>query len=86
LKNCLKLLFFIHAKVPAMIIWQSMDDLKHKLFYTNLELQNMKVKADVTMRKHKDIVQHLLNLLANAYKERDEARDQLQKLIYKSMS
>jgi hypothetical protein len=46
----------------------------------------MKVKADVTMRKHKDIVQHLLNLLANAYKERDEARDQLQKLIYKSMS
>ena len=85
MKNCLKLLFFIHAKVPAMIIWQSMDDLKHKLFYTNLELQNMKVKADVTMRKHKDIVQHLLNLLANAYKERDEARDQLQKLIDKSM-
>ncbi|KAJ6892733.1 hypothetical protein NC651_025826 [Populus alba x Populus x berolinensis] len=37
-----------------MIIWQSMDDLKHKLFYTNLELQKMKMKADVTLRKHKD--------------------------------
>ncbi|KAJ6983729.1 hypothetical protein NC653_026521 [Populus alba x Populus x berolinensis] len=69
-----------------MIIWQSMDDLKHKLFYTNLELQKIKMKADVTLRKHKDTVQHLLNLLANAYKERDGARDQLHKLIYKSMS
>lgn len=73
-------------EMSALYSYESMDDLKHKLFYTNLELQKMKVKADVTMRKHKDIVQHLLNLLANAYKERDEARDQLQKLIYKSMS
>ena len=63
-----------------------MDDLKHKLLYTTLELQKMKMKADVTLRKHKDTVQYLLNLLANAYKERDGARDQLHKLIYKSMS
>ncbi|KAG6758703.1 hypothetical protein POTOM_039062 [Populus tomentosa] len=73
-------------KCLPLIIWQSMDDLKHKLFYTNRELQKMKMKADVTLRKHKDTVQHLLNLLANAYKERDGARDQLHKLIYKSMS
>ena len=63
-----------------------MDDLKHKLLYTTLELQKMKMKANVTLREQKDTVQHLLNLLANACKERDGARDQLQTLIYKSMS
>ncbi|KAF9676479.1 hypothetical protein SADUNF_Sadunf08G0006200 [Salix dunnii] len=64
----------------------SMDDLKHKLLYTTLELQKMKMKANVTLREQKDTVQHLLNLLANACKERDGARDQLQALLYKSIS
>ncbi|CAK7325102.1 unnamed protein product [Dovyalis caffra] len=84
-------------EMTALYDYESMDDLKHKLLYTNLELQKMKMKANVTLREHKDTVQHLLrehkdtvqhllNQLANAYKERDGARDQLQKLIHKSMS
>ncbi|KAJ6323259.1 hypothetical protein OIU77_012980 [Salix suchowensis] len=42
----------------------SMDDLKHKLLYTTLELQKMKMKANVRLREQKDTVQHLLNLFS----------------------
>ncbi|KAJ6690711.1 hypothetical protein OIU85_006911 [Salix viminalis] len=73
-------------EMSAICGYESMDDLKHKLLYTTLELQKMKMKANVRLREQKDTVQHLLNLLANACKERDGARDQLQALLYRSMS
>ncbi|KAJ6349773.1 hypothetical protein OIU78_006051 [Salix suchowensis] len=72
--------------MSAICGYESMDDLKHKLLYTTLELQKMKMKANVRLREQKDTVQHLLNLLANACKERDGARDQLQALLSRSMS
>ncbi|XP_044479091.1 uncharacterized protein LOC123206051 isoform X2 [Mangifera indica] len=37
-------------------------------------------------RKYKEEVKHLLNLLKVAYQERDEAKDQMQKLLNKFMS
>ncbi|KAB5543943.1 hypothetical protein DKX38_012055 [Salix brachista] len=76
----------IMEEMSAICGYESMDDLKHKLLYTTLELQKMKMKANVRLREQKDTVQHLLNLLANACKERDGARDQLQALLYRSMS
>ncbi|XP_021912561.1 uncharacterized protein LOC110826255 isoform X2 [Carica papaya] len=41
------------------------------------------MEANEEVRKHKEEVKHLLNLLKLAYQERDEAKDQLQKLINK---
>ncbi|RDX99253.1 hypothetical protein CR513_17725, partial [Mucuna pruriens] len=51
---------------------QSYEELKQKLIATTLELE--------TMRKVK---RELLNLLKMAYKERDEAREEVQKLVKK---
>ncbi|XP_021628175.1 uncharacterized protein LOC110626523 isoform X2 [Manihot esculenta] len=62
---------------------ENFDELKHKLMCTTIELESLKVEASEKMRKHKEDVNHLIDLLKMAYKERDEARDQLQKLLNK---
>ncbi|XP_061958556.1 uncharacterized protein LOC133679856 [Populus nigra] len=64
---------------------ESFDELKQKLVYTTIELGSLKVEANEEMRKHKEDVNHLINLLKIAYQERDEAKDQLQKLVNKLM-
>ncbi|KAJ6895074.1 DUF1635 domain-containing protein [Populus alba x Populus x berolinensis] len=62
---------------------ESFDELKQKLVYTTIELGSLKVEANEEMRKHKEDVDHLINLLKIAYQERDEAKGQLQKLVNK---
>ncbi|KAI5576080.1 hypothetical protein POPTR_009G027100v4 [Populus trichocarpa] len=64
---------------------ESFDELKQKLVYTTIELGSLKVEANEEMRKHKEDVNHLINLLKIAYQERDEAKGQLQKLVNKLM-
>ncbi|KAJ6895109.1 hypothetical protein NC651_021562 [Populus alba x Populus x berolinensis] len=64
---------------------ESFDELKQKLVYTTIELGSLKVEANEEMRKHKEDVDHLINLLKIAYQERDEAKGQLQKLVNKLM-
>ncbi|KAG5238171.1 E3 ubiquitin-protein ligase [Salix suchowensis] len=61
----------------------SFDELKQKLVYATIELGSLKVEANEEMRKHKEDVNHLINLLKMAYQERDEAKGQLQKLVNK---
>ncbi|KAJ4842275.1 hypothetical protein Tsubulata_023798 [Turnera subulata] len=63
----------------------NIDDLKQKLFYTTIELESLKMKANEEMSKHREDVKQLLILLKAAYQERDEAKDQLQKLVNKFM-
>ncbi|PRQ33897.1 hypothetical protein RchiOBHm_Chr5g0062781 [Rosa chinensis] len=58
---------------------ESTDDLNKKLLYTTLELETMKNLATESQEN----VKNLLNLLKVAYKERDEARDQLHKFFNK---
>ncbi|CAK9140222.1 unnamed protein product [Ilex paraguariensis] len=60
---------------------ESIDELKQKLLYTIVELESVKVEANEELTKNKEYVKQLLQLLTAACKERDEARDQLQKLI-----
>ncbi|XP_050229054.1 uncharacterized protein LOC126678195 [Mercurialis annua] len=62
---------------------EGIDEMKQKLLYTTIELETLKVEATEEMRKHKEDVKQLIDLLKNAYKERDEAKDQLQKLLNK---
>ncbi|KAM7527833.1 hypothetical protein LguiB_031243 [Lonicera macranthoides] len=65
---------------------ESIDELKQKLFYTTLELQSVKVEAKEEMRKNKENVKQLFELVKIACQERDEARDQLQTLLNKLIS
>ncbi|XP_070044571.1 uncharacterized protein [Nicotiana tomentosiformis] len=62
---------------------ENMDEMRQKLMYTNLELENLKVEKSEDMRKNKEYVKELIQLLKMVCQERDEARKQLQKLLNK---
>ncbi|KAK6935914.1 Protein of unknown function DUF1635 [Dillenia turbinata] len=62
---------------------ESIEELKQRLLLTTYELETTRNEAVEEMRKSKENVKQLLNLLMIAYQERDEARDQLQKLLNK---
>ncbi|XVE59203.1 hypothetical protein DITRI_Ditri05aG0026800 [Diplodiscus trichospermus] len=64
---------------------EDFDELKLKLQCTTVELESFKMEANEQIRKYKEEIKHLLNLLKLAYQERDESRDQLQKLLNKLM-
>ncbi|KAK2643166.1 hypothetical protein Ddye_024929 [Dipteronia dyeriana] len=64
---------------------ENIDELKQKVLYTSIELESMKMEANEALKKHKEEVKQLLNLLKIAYQERDEAKDNLQKLLNKLM-
>ncbi|KAJ9178238.1 hypothetical protein P3X46_010138 [Hevea brasiliensis] len=64
---------------------ENIDELRQKLLCTTVELESLKVEASEEMRKHKEDVKHLVDLLKMAYKERDEAKEQLQKLLNELM-
>ncbi|XP_076916311.1 uncharacterized protein LOC143575962 [Bidens hawaiensis] len=56
------------------------DELKLKIHYTALELEAVRAKANEEMIKNTESVKQLLQLLKLVCHERDEARDQIQKL------
>ncbi|XP_039162663.1 uncharacterized protein LOC120290460 [Eucalyptus grandis] len=58
-----------------------MEELRQKILCTSLELEAVKMEKSEEIKRYKENVKHLLSLLKTAYQERDEARDQLQKLI-----
>lgn len=60
---------------------RDMDQLGQKLLYTTLELEKLRSEAEDEMRKSKEYVKQLIELLKCAIEERDEARKQLEKLI-----
>ncbi|XP_009615276.1 uncharacterized protein LOC107764570 [Nicotiana tabacum] len=62
---------------------ETIDEMRQKLMYTNLELENLKVEKNEEMRKNKEYVKQLIQLLNMVCQERDEAKDQLQKLLNK---
>ncbi|XWS71736.1 hypothetical protein CRYUN_Cryun03dG0164100 [Craigia yunnanensis] len=64
---------------------ENFDELKLKLQYTTIELESVKMEANEQTRKYREEVKNLINLLKLTYQERDEARDQLQKLLNKLM-
>ncbi|XP_010510590.1 PREDICTED: uncharacterized protein LOC104786828 [Camelina sativa] len=65
-------------------IWfyqESMDELRQKLQYSSFELEAVKAKANEETKLHQEEVKNLLHLLKRTRQERDEAKDQLQKLL-----
>lgn len=61
----------------------SMEDLIQKLHYSNTELETARREAKEQARKNEEDIKNLIHLLSTANKERDEARDQLQKILNK---
>ncbi|KAI3788115.1 hypothetical protein L2E82_00784 [Cichorium intybus] len=64
---------------------ENIDELKQKLLYTTLELEAVKAETDERMKRNTESMKQVLQLLKIAYQERDEAKDQLQKLLMKIM-
>ncbi|KAI4385535.1 hypothetical protein MLD38_003549 [Melastoma candidum] len=67
-------------------IWnapESEEELRQKLRLTALELEAARMEAAEEAKNHKDSTLQFLCLLQAAYQERDEARDQLQKILNK---
>lgn len=62
---------------------QNVEELKQKLFYTTLELEAAKAENDEEMKRSRELMKQLLHSLKIACQERDEAKDQLQKLLNK---
>ncbi|KAL5581079.1 hypothetical protein UlMin_013521 [Ulmus minor] len=59
----------------------NVDELKQKLLDTTMELESVKMEAREQIKKSEVSIKNLLNLVKIAYKERDEAREQLQKIL-----
>ncbi|XP_076944851.1 uncharacterized protein LOC143615666 [Bidens hawaiensis] len=64
---------------------ENVDELKQKLVYTTLELEAVKAKSHEEMKKKMELTKQLLQSLKIVCQERDEAKDQLQKLLNKIM-
>ncbi|XP_058109808.1 uncharacterized protein LOC131253007 [Magnolia sinica] len=64
---------------------QSVEELQHTLLYTKLELESTVMAAKEEKRRNEEHVNQLLKLLNVAFQERDEAKNQLQRLLNKIM-
>ncbi|CAI9770539.1 unnamed protein product [Fraxinus pennsylvanica] len=74
--------------MEEMVWWsyqENIDEMNQKLMYAILELEKLKVDASEESRKNKEYVMQLIQLLNITIQERDEARNQLQKLLEKFM-
>ncbi|XP_055835267.1 uncharacterized protein LOC129903753 [Solanum dulcamara] len=60
---------------------ETVDELRQKLLYTNLELEQLKTEKIDEMRKNKEYVKQLIQILKIVCQERDEAKDEIQKLV-----
>ncbi|XP_055834717.1 uncharacterized protein LOC129903238 [Solanum dulcamara] len=62
---------------------ETMDEMRQNLLYTSLELEKLKLQMSEEMMKNKEYVKQLIQFLKMVCQERDEAKDQLQKLLNK---
>ncbi|XP_077213758.1 uncharacterized protein LOC143848649 [Tasmannia lanceolata] len=59
------------------------EELKHSLLCTTLELESIQLSAKEEKRKAEENMKQLLQILKVAFDERDEAKDKLQRLLNK---
>ncbi|KAL9243941.1 hypothetical protein vseg_017772 [Gypsophila vaccaria] len=60
---------------------KSMEELRHTLLYTTMELEQTRIAAQEEINKREEQVTHLKELLNKAIKERDESQDKCRKLL-----
>lgn len=68
----------------ALLDGQDIEELKQKLLYTTIELESVRLEASEEVRRNKENIKQLHQLLKVASQERDEAKDQLHKLLNNS--
>ncbi|KAL0845080.1 hypothetical protein Bca101_018326 [Brassica carinata] len=68
-------------ELGSVWFYQEMDELREKLQYSSFELEAVKIKANEESKLHREEVKNFLHLLKLARQERDEAKDQLQKIL-----
>ncbi|KAB2038708.1 hypothetical protein ERO13_D03G139200v2 [Gossypium hirsutum] len=64
---------------------KTMEELKHSLLCTTMELEQTKILVQEELRKRDDQVLELKELLSKAMKERDEAKEKYQKLFLEKL-
>lgn len=62
-----------------------MEELRHSLLYTTLELEQTRLAVQEELRKRDDQLIHLKDLLSNAIRERDEAQEKCQRLFFEKV-
>ncbi|KAK8598337.1 hypothetical protein V6N13_094310 [Hibiscus sabdariffa] len=60
---------------------RTVEDLKHSLLYTTMELEQTRLLVQEELRKRDDQLVELKGLLSKAMKERDEAHEKCQRLL-----
>lgn len=82
----------IHKQHNAIVIWpiwpsifQTMEDLRHCLLYTTLELENTKLAVEQEINKREHQLIHIRKLVEKVARERDEAHDQCQRLLLQNI-
>ncbi|XP_059626863.1 uncharacterized protein LOC132269626 [Cornus florida] len=61
---------------------ESMEELRQLLLLTTLELETTRLKAQEEIKMRDDELIHLKDLLTNAIRERDEAQEKCQRLLF----
>jgi|UniRef100_A0A2N9ELR1 hypothetical protein len=62
-----------------------MEELRHSLLYTTLELEQTRVAVQEELRKRDDQLLHLKDLLGKAMRERDEVTEKCQRLLLEKL-
>ncbi|CAN1847023.1 hypothetical protein LINPERHAP1_LOCUS38426 [Linum perenne] len=62
---------------------ESIEEVRQSLLYKTMELESVKSEANEKLKKCREDMNQLINLLKLAYQERDEAKDNLQKVLTK---
>ncbi|CAH9114408.1 unnamed protein product [Cuscuta epithymum] len=63
---------------------ETMDEMRQKLLYTTIELQRLKAQSREETRKSKEYMDQLVQLVHTVIRERDEARNHIQKILNSS--
>ncbi|CAI0452801.1 unnamed protein product, partial [Linum tenue] len=69
--------YFCHGK--------SMDELKHSLLYTTLELEQTRMAAQEELKKRDDQLIQLKEFLGKAIRERDDAQEKCQRVLLENL-
>ncbi|XP_054812850.1 uncharacterized protein LOC129313613 isoform X2 [Prosopis cineraria] len=64
---------------------QSMEELRQSLLYTTLELEQTRAAVQEELKKRDDQLLNLKDLLDRAVRERDEAQEECQRLIFEKL-
>ncbi|CAI0398003.1 unnamed protein product [Linum tenue] len=69
--------YFCHGK--------SMEELKHSLLYTTLELEQTRIAAQEELKKRDDQLIQLKEFLGKAIRERDDAQEKYQRVLLENL-